>query len=103
MRVAKVIGKVTLNKHVPEIKPGSYLLVRTCNRGTLAGKNDGNDETLVLYDPLAAREDDLVGLVEGREAAAPFHPQKVPFDSYNACILDTINFTPVLEEVPDAQ
>ena len=97
MRVAKVIGKVTLNKHVPEIKPGSYLLVRTCNRGTLAGKNDGNDETLVLYDQLGAREGDLVGLVEGLEAAMPFRPEKVPFDSYNACILDTINFQPILE------
>ena len=97
MRVAKVIGKVTLNKQIPEIKPGSYLLVRTCNRGTLAGKNEGNDETLVLYDDLGAREGDLVGLVEGMEATMPFRPEKVPFDSYNACILDTINFQPILE------
>jgi len=102
MRFARVIGNVTLNRKVGEMLPGSYLIVRTCNRGTLAGKNEGNDETLVLYDNLGARDGDLVGLVEGREAAAPFHPQKVPFDSYNACILDTINFDPVLE-VSDAQ
>lgn len=97
MRIAKVIGKVTLNKQMDELRPGSYLLVRTCNRGTIVGANAGNDETLVLYDELAAREGDLVGLVEGREATAPFWPDKVPYDSYNACILDNIEFEPVLK------
>ncbi len=97
MRIAKVIGKITLNQKLPEVQPGSYLIVRTLNRGTLMGKNEGNDETLIMYDSLAAREGDLVGLVEGREAAVPFHPVKVPYDAYNACILDTVNFDPVLE------
>jgi ethanolamine utilization protein EutN len=97
MRIARVIGKAVLNAAMPEMLPGSYLVVRTCNRGTLVGRNEGNDETLVMYDPLGAREGDLVGLVEGREATAPFHPRKTPFDAYNACILDTVNFQPVLE------
>ena len=97
MRIAKVIGKVTMNSQMPQVKPGSYLIVRTFNRGTLAGKNEGNDETLVLYDNLGAREGDLVGLVEGREATAPFYPEKVPYDSYNACLLDSVNFQPILE------
>ena len=97
MRIARVIGKVTLNRATAEVPPGSLLLVRTCNRGTLAGANDGNDETLVCYDCLAAREGDLIGLVEGREATAPFYPDKVPFNSYNACILDRLDLTPSLE------
>ena len=97
MRIARVIGKVTMNSQMPQVKPGSYLIVRTFNRGTLAGKNEGNDETLVLYDNLGAREGDLVGLVEGREATAPFYPEKVPYDSYNACLLDSVNFQPILE------
>jgi len=97
MRIAKVIGKVTLNQQMPDVKPGSYLVVRTWNRGTLAGKNEGNDETLVLYDCLSAREGDLVGLVEGREATAPFYPEKVPYDCYNACILNQVNFDPILD------
>ena len=96
MRIARVIGKVTLNQTMPELLPGSYLIVRPYNRGTLLGDNAGNDETIVLYDELAAREGDLVGLVEGREATAPFWPAKVPYDSYNACILDDVNFEPVL-------
>jgi ethanolamine utilization protein EutN len=98
MRIAKVVGKLTLNRRMAEVPPGSLLLLRACNRGTLAGVNEGNtDETVVAYDILAAREGDRVGLVEGREAAAPFHPKKVPFDAYCACILDTIDFQPVLE------
>jgi microcompartment protein CcmK/EutM len=97
MRIAEVIGKVTLNQTMPDLVPGSFLIVRTCNRGTLAGKNPGNDETLVLYDCLSAREGDRVGLVEGREATAPFYPRKVPYDCYNACIIDTVDFQPVLE------
>ena len=97
MRVAKVIGKVTLNVKSAEVRPGSYLLVRTCNRGTLAGRNEGNDENIVLFDELSAREGDLVGLVEGREAAAPFWPDKVPYDAYNGCIIDSIDFRPILD------
>ena len=97
MRIARVIGKVTLNSRMADIVPGSYLIVRPADRGTLAGRNDGTDETLVMYDCLSAREDDIIGLVEGREAAAPFWPKKVPFDCYNACILDAFNFDPILE------
>ena len=100
MRIARVIGKVTLNRTMPELRPGSYLIVRPYNRGTLLGRNDGNEETLVLYDELSAREGDLVGLVEGREATAPFWPEKVPYDSYNACILDELDVEPVLEQSP---
>ncbi len=97
MRIARVIGKVTMNQSMSEVVPGSFLVVRTCNRGTLAGVNKGNDETVVMYDCLGAGIGDMVGLVEGREATAPFYPQKVPYDAYNACILDTVNFRPVLE------
>jgi len=96
VRIAKVIGKVTLNNRMREVLPGSYLVVRPCNRGTLCAKNAGSDETLVLFDQLGAREGHLVGMVEGREAGAPFYPRKVPYDAYNACILDQVNFEPVL-------
>jgi microcompartment protein CcmK/EutM len=96
MRISRVIGKLTLNRQIPELKPGSYLIVRPYNRGSLAGKNDGGEETLVMFDTLAAREGDLVGLVEGREATAPFFPDKVPYDCYNACILEAVDFRRIL-------
>ncbi len=97
MRIAKIVGKVTLVKQVQELPAGAYLIARPMNRGSLAGLNEGNEESEVVYDNLAAREGDLIGLVEGREATAPFWPQKVPFNAYNACILERVNFQPVLE------
>ena len=96
MRIAKVIGKVTLNRRMPDLEPARYLLVRTYSRDTLAGRDAGNDETLVVYDDLSAGEGDLIGLVEGREAAVPFHPRRVPYDCYNAAILDEVCFDAVL-------
>ncbi len=97
MRISRVIGKVVLNQKMGNLRPGSYLIVRPYDRHALAGKNDGGEETLVMYDTLGAREGDLIGLVEGREAAMPFHPEKVPYDCYNACILDEVDFRPILE------
>jgi ethanolamine utilization protein EutN len=97
MRIARVIGKITLNKKLAEVQPGSYILVRTCNRGTLAGKNKGNPEELVAFDPHNCGEGDLIGLVEGAEATVPFKPLKVPYDAYNACLIDTVNFKPILK------
>ena len=96
MRIARVIGKVTMNRTIAEIVPGSYLVIRTLNRGSLLGENEGNEETLVAYDNLGAREGDRIGLVEGAEATAPFLPKRVPFDCYSACILDRVDFDPVL-------
>lgn len=60
MRLARVIGKVTLNERTAELPAGSYLLVRTQNRNTLMGRDAGNDETVVTYDNLAAREGDVI-------------------------------------------
>ncbi len=95
MRLARVIGKVVLTHQLDQMRPGNYLIVRTMNRGTLAGENEGNDETLVTYDELSAREGDVIGLVEGREATAPFHPDRVPFDCYNGLIVDRIEWKAV--------
>jgi len=95
MRIARVIGQVTLGKRLPDLMPGRLLIVRTAGRRTLAGADRGNDETLVIYDDLGAGHNDQIGLVEGREATAPFWPKKVPTDAYNAAILERVNFTPI--------
>jgi len=96
MRVARVIGKLTLNRKMDEVLPAGYLLVQPLGRAALAGKDQRLDELLVMYDDLGARAGDRVGLVEGREASVPFHPAKAPYDAYNACILEALSFEPVL-------
>ncbi len=97
MRIAKVIGVVTLNRQMDELVPGRYLIVRPYNRAALAGKQPPGEETLVMYDELSAGQGELVGMVEGREATAPFWPKEVPYDCYNAAILDSIDFQPLLQ------
>ena len=52
----------------------------------------GHGEVEVVYDGIGAREGDRVGFSEGREAAMPFHPDKVAVDAYLACILDTVTY-----------
>lgn len=120
MRIAKVIGKITLNSRLKELVPGRYLIVKPLSRQALAAVSSTGaspvsarvagvspasiippgGETLVLWDDLGAREGDLVGLVEGREATAPFQPKRVPYDCYNAAILDNVYFEPVLPDQP---
>ena len=96
MRIARVIGVVTLNRQMPDLVPGRYLVVQPYGREALAGAGPGGEETLVMYDELSAREGDLTGMVEGREATAPFWPKKVPYDCYNGAILDSVDFDPLL-------
>lgn len=96
MKIARVLGKLTLNVKLAEVRPASYLLVQPLGRSALAGGAQKVEDFLVMYDDLGAGAGDLVGLVEGREAAMPWHPAKAPYDAYCACILETLNFQPVL-------
>jgi hypothetical protein len=68
---------------------GRFLIVEVQDRFSLAGKARKTSEVLVAYDHFGAREGDLIGFTESREACMPFYPEKrVPLDAYNACILD---------------
>ena len=96
MRFARVIGQVTLGRRIADLVPGALLLVRTAGRRTLAGLDEGNDESLVMYDELGARVGDRVALAESREATSPFLPRKVPVDAYCAAILEQVEFKPVM-------
>jgi microcompartment protein CcmK/EutM len=48
-------------------------------------------DDVVVYDNLGAGPGAMIGLSEGREAANPFGPNKVPVDAYCACLLDRIS------------
>ena len=98
MRIARVIGNLTLNRQLPDLVAGRYLVVRPLDRAALAGDRRGGPESIVVFDELSAGIGDLVGISEGREATSPFWPKKVPYDCYNAAILDDVDFTPQPEE-----
>ena len=99
MRLARVIGTVTLSRRLADLRSGTLLLVETLDDAALAGEATSArrakpmPESLVVYDELGASVGQVIAVSEGREAAMPFHPVRVPIDAYNAAILDTIEIT----------
>ena len=91
MRIAEVIGRVTLSRQHPSLHGARFLLALPMTYEALMDGSPSRREELVVYDDLGARPGDLIGLSEGGEAAKPFGRRKVPIDAYNACLLDTIS------------
>ena len=90
LRIAEVVGRVTLSKFHPSLKGGRFLIALPMPLEALMEDSPKRGEEVVLYDNLGAGVGDLVGLSEGREAANPFGKVKTPIDAYCACILDQI-------------
>jgi ethanolamine utilization protein EutN len=89
MRIAEVIGTVTLSRVHPSLTSARWLIgVPFSLKALQAGAPDGED--LVIYDILGAGNGSRIAFSEGGEAAAPFHPEKKPVDAYCACILDRL-------------
>jgi ethanolamine utilization protein EutN len=89
MRIAEVIGTVTLSRVHPSLAGSRWVIgVPFSLEGLRRGTSDGED--LVIYDQLGAAHGNRIGLSEGVEAAAPFFPDKKPLDAYCACLLDAV-------------
>lgn len=99
MRIAQVIGRATLNVADPTLKGGRWLM---CNPVDLQHINTACDQqppissqsTLVAYDNLGAGDGDIVGIVEGAEATAPFDDY-IPIDAITVAIFDSLHYEPV--------
>jgi len=92
MRIAEVVGRVTLTRAHPSLPAGRYVLTLPMPLAALAEGSAARGEEVVAFDPLGARAGDLVGLSEGREAANPFGRVKTPVDAYVACLIDQLSF-----------
>ncbi len=90
MRIAKIIGTVTLNRPHPNFRGARFKLAVPLTLDDLRSATESSDEPLVVYDDLGAGIGDQIMLSEGAEAAQPFYPELVPVDAYNAGILDDI-------------
>ena len=93
MRIAEVIGNVTLSQSIPEFAGASYRLARPLSLAELANQTTASADPLVVYDELGATEGTHIALSEGGEAAQPFRPELKPVDAYNAAIIDDISLT----------
>ncbi len=91
MRIAKIIGTVTLSRCHETLKAGTFRLAVALSEEDLLGSDTPNSDSLVVYDELGAGLGSRIAMSESREAAAPFYPEKKPVDAYNAAIIDQLN------------
>ena len=91
MRIAEVIGTVTLSRCHPSITGYRWILGVPYSLKALKDQTAPDGEDLVILDELGAGHGQQIGVSEGAEAAMPFHPNKKPVDAYCACLLDTIS------------
>ena len=102
MRVAQVIGRVTLSIQDPSFKGGRWLMVNPLDAGQF---NDACREapalspqsSLVVYDNMGAGDGDIVGIVEGAEATAPFD-YPIPIDGITVAIFDSLSYEPPVSD-----
>ena len=88
-------GTVVLNLSIPQFEALRLILVEPISAENLAAQNGkGGGKTLVAVDELHAAEGEIVGIVEGREAANPFYPRQAPVDAYCALITEKIDYRP---------
>ena len=91
MRIAEVIGRVTLSRSHPSLRNARYVIALPMPRSALAEGSPARGEEVVVFDRLGAAPGAMIGMSEGREAANPFGKEKVPVDAYCACLLDHIS------------
>ncbi len=89
MRIAEIIGTVTLSRCHPALVGARWLIgVPFSLQALRRGAPDGED--VVIYDELGAGGGARIGFSEGAEEEATFHPKRKPVDAYCACVLDKI-------------
>lgn len=89
MRLARVIGSVTLSDAHPSMRGGMLRLLVPLSADHLRA-GDGPAEPLVAWDCLGAGVGQMVAFSEGGEAAQPFRPDMRPVDAFVAAIIDRL-------------
>lgn len=90
MRIAEVIGTVTLSRFHPTLEGARWLIGVPFSLRALRDQGAADGEDVVIFDHLGAGNGSRIAFTEGTEAAAPFHPERKPVDAYCACILDHV-------------
>ncbi len=88
MRIATVIGRVTLSERHPSFNGERLLVVLPWSSKTGQTGKD-HDFSIVVYDQLGAQPGDTIGVCESAEATRPF-AQPTPIDAYCAALIDTV-------------
>jgi ethanolamine utilization protein EutN len=90
MRIAEVIGRVTMSRLHPSLRGGRFVIALPMPLEALTEGSSRRGKEVIAYDDLGASPGGLIGLSEGREAANPFGKTRTPIDAYCACLLDRV-------------
>jgi len=90
MRIAKVVGTVTLNRCHPSFEGARLRLATPLSLVELKGAAPQADQ-IVVWDDNGAGIGSLIAVSEGAEATQPFRPNLKPVDAYASAILDSID------------
>lgn len=91
MRIAKVIGTVTLNRCHPSFHGARLRLIVPLSLAELRGEQQPQADEMVAWDENSAGLGNLVAISEGAEASQPFRPDLKPVDAYSSAILDEVH------------
>ena len=86
MRLATIIGRVTLGVRHSAYRGERLLLAQPWSADSISGKT-GPGAAIVVYDELGANVGQVIAVSEGAEAARPF-AQATPVDAYCAALID---------------
>ena len=97
MRIAKIIGNVTLNQAHPSYQGASLKVAVPLSLDNLLDEQiELRSDVEIIWDELGAGNGNLIAMAEGPEACRPFRPEKKPVSAYNAAILDDIEVQPIV-------
>ena len=91
MRIAKVVGTVTLNRCHPSFEGASLRLAVPLSLAELKGEREPQADEMVVWDENGAGLGSLIAVSEGAEATQPFRPELKAVDAYASAILDEVN------------
>ena len=91
MRIAKVIGTVTLNRCHPSFEGARLRLAVPLSLAELKGERQPQADEMVVWDENSAGLGNLIAVSEGAEATQPFRPELKAVDAYASAILDEID------------
>ena len=93
MRIAKVVGTVTLNRCHPSFNGARLRLVVPLSLAELKGEVAPQADEMVVWDENGAGIGSLIAVSEGAEATQPFRPDLKPVDAYAAAIIDAVDMS----------
>lgn len=97
MKLGKVIGRVTLSATTDGLDGARWLVVSPCTKEQYKEGTEepgmSSEPSLIVYDNLGGSVGEVIGYIEGREAASPFK-NPPPIDAINAALIDKVFYSP---------